>query len=79
MSQFHTVIRPFESDRQLCAGEVVDVSTWRTARSLVERRFIRPATAAEIEAATAPEEVSTIGPSDIPAVARSRKAVLDAR
>ena len=51
MSQLHVVIRPFESDRPLKAGEVVDVSTWRMARSLVERRYIRPATNAEIEAA----------------------------
>jgi hypothetical protein len=51
--QFNIVIRPFEGARPFVAGEIVDVSDWRHARSLTERRYIRPATVAEIDAATA--------------------------
>lgn len=57
--QLNVIIRPFEGERPFTPGEVVDVSTWRHARSLTERRYIRPATADEIEAATAPVEAVT--------------------
>ena len=56
-AQFAVVIRAFEAARPLKAGEVVDVSDWTHARSLTERRFIRPATEAEVNAATAPPPV----------------------
>ncbi len=52
--QLNVVLRPFEADRSLKAGEIVDVESWRYARQLTERRYIRPATEGEIQAATAP-------------------------
>lgn len=54
--QLNVVIRPFEGARPFEAGEIVDVSEWRHARSLTERRYIRPATEGEISAATAPAD-----------------------
>lgn len=50
--QLNVVIRPFEGARPFEAGEIVDVSEWRHARSLTERRYIRPATESEVNAAT---------------------------
>lgn len=54
---FYTIIRPFEGARPYTPGEIVDTATWRHTRSLVERRFIRPATVEELSAA----------PADVPA------------
>lgn len=56
--QLNVVIRPFEGARWFEAGEIVDVSEWRLARALTDRRYIRPATEGEISAATAPVEAS---------------------
>jgi hypothetical protein len=58
MAQFYVVLRPFEGEQAFTAGEVVDVTAWRLARQLVERRYIRPATEAEIAAATEVESAT---------------------
>lgn len=58
--QLNIVIRPFEGARPFEAGEIVDVSEWRHARSLTERRYIRPATDSELAQATAPVEAGAV-------------------
>lgn len=50
--QLHMVIRPFDGAQPYRAGEIVDIDGWRHGRSLVERRYIRPATESEVNAAT---------------------------
>lgn len=59
MQQLCMVIRPFEADRMLQAGEVVDVSGWRLADQLIARRYIRPVAVAEISAANGPAEAQS--------------------
>lgn len=58
--QLNIIIRPFEGDHLFKIGEIVDVSEWRHARSLTERRYIRPATDSELAAATAPVEAGSV-------------------
>ena len=60
MAQFHVVTRPFEGQRPFEVGELVDAEGWKYMRQLAERRYIRPATLAEIEAATAPAEAPVV-------------------
>jgi len=51
----YVVLKPFALDEQpLASGTLVDASRWRLLRQLVAQRFLRPATADELEAATAP-------------------------
>lgn len=60
MSQFYTVIRPFEGVRPYTPGEVVDASAWRTTQQLVAMRLVRAATVEELSAATAPAEAQSV-------------------
>lgn len=60
MSQIHMVIRPFDGDRPLRPGELITIANDRRARLLEGQRYTRPATLAEIEAATAPVEAPPV-------------------
>ena len=55
LPNLYVVVREFEADRPLKAGEIVDVSAWRNAAQLQSQRRIRPATPSEIAASQATE------------------------
>ena len=56
---FYTAIKRFEAaGHQVRTGDVIDAATWRTLPRLIEQRYLRVATEAEINAATAPAEVA---------------------
>lgn len=56
---FYTAIKNFEAvGGRVRVGDVVDAATWRTLPRLIEQRYLRLATEAEISAATAPNEVA---------------------
>lgn len=68
-----TVLRPFDANGvTLQVNDIVDAATWRTRESLMRQRYIRPATAQEVDAAE--EEVTLTAPPPPPkARIRSKK------
>lgn len=56
---FYTAQKQFEAaGRRVLPGDVVDAATWRLLPRLIEQRYLRVATEAEINAVTAPTEVA---------------------
>lgn len=63
---FYIVIRPFDGPRRFEAGELVDTRGWTHTHQLRERRFIRPATAQEIEAEQGAKTETLAAPAKTP-------------
>lgn len=58
-SLFYTAQKAFEAQgRRVVVGEVVDTAGWRLLPRLIEQRYLRLATEAEINAATTPAEIA---------------------
>lgn len=43
------VLKPFEADRSLETGDVVDAAGWRMLRQLIEQKYLRRMSKAEVE------------------------------